>query len=328
MFLVSEAEVQSILSYPALIEVLRAAFQEEYVVPMRHHHDFDNPTASRDSTLLLMPAWQAGQFLGVKIVTVSPDNYRHQLPAIHGTYLLFNAATGQPILQTDARRLTTKRTAAASALAASYLAKPDSKTLLMVGTGALSSQLIEAHAQIHPLEKIFIWGRNPEKAQAVINQLTQTGQQTPIGQLTNRNQLKFEVVTDLASVAPIVDIISVATLSPQPLILGEWLRPGQHVDLVGSYKPDMREADDALIRKAKIYVDTLEGAPKESGDLAIPLKTGLIQLADIKGDLFGLCRSRIQGRQSDEEITMFKSVGHALEDLAAAKLLYRHLVEV
>lgn len=316
MFLVSEADVQSILSYPALIEALRAAFQEDYVVPMRHHHDFDNPTASKDSTLLLMPAWQAGQFLGVKVVTVSPDNYHHQLPAIHGTYLLFNAATGQPILQTDARRLTSKRTAAASALAASYLAKPDSKTLLMVGTGALSSQLIEAHAQVCPLEKVFIWGRNPEKAQAII------------GLLTHAGQLKFEVVTDLARIAPTVDIISVATLSPQPLILGEWLRPGQHVDLVGSYKPDMREADDGVIQKAKIYVDTLEGAPKESGDLAIPLKTGLIQLADIQGDLFDLCRSNIQGRQSDEEVTLFKSVGHALEDLAAAKLLYQHLAEV
>lgn len=313
MFLVSEAEVQNILSYPKLIEALKKAFQEDYVVPMRHHHDFDNPTASKDSTLLLMPAWQAGQFLGVKVVTVSPDNHHQQLPAIHGTYLLFNAATGQPILQADARCLTSKRTAAASALAASYLAKPDSKNLLMVGTGALSSQLIEAHAQVRPLEKVFVWGRNPKKAQAVIDQLTHT----------SIHQLSFEVATDLATTVPEVDIISVATLSPKPLILGEWLQAGQHIDLVGSYKPDMREADDAVISKSKIYVDTLEGAPKESGDLAIPLKNGLIQLSTIQGDLFDLCSAKIQGRQTDKEITLFKSVGHALEDLAAAKLLYQ-----
>ncbi len=318
MFLVSEAEVQSILSYPALIEALQKAFQEDYVVPMRHHHDFNNPKASKDSTLLLMPAWQAGEFLGVKVVTVSPDNYQHQLPAIHGTYLLFNAATGQPILQTDARRLTSKRTAAASALAASYLAKRNSKTLLMVGTGALASQLIEAHAQVRSLEKVFVWGRNPEKAQAVIDLLTRSTKQT--------NVRHFEVATDLESIVPTVDIISVATLSPKPLILGKWLRPGQHVDLVGSYKPDMREADDAAIRKAMIYVDTLEGAPKESGDLAIPIKNGLLQKSDIKGDLFALCQSKVLGRQSNDELTLFKSVGHALEDLAAAKLLYQHLV--
>ncbi|MEM6379334.1 MAG: ornithine cyclodeaminase family protein [Bacteroidota bacterium] len=315
MFLVPEADVQNILAFPDLISALRVAFQENYVVPMRHHHDFDNPSASKASTLLLMPAWQEGEFLGVKIVTVSPDNHLLKMPAIHGTYLLFNAANGQPILQTDARRLTSKRTAAASALAADYLAKSNSKSLLMVGTGALAPQLIEAHAQVRPLEKVFVWGRNPAKAQLVIDQLT------------SMDQLSFEVVTDLEVIVPEVDIISMATLSPEPLIKGEWLKPGQHVDLVGSYKPNMREADDRVIQKAKIYVDTLEGAPKESGDLAIPLKNGLIQLSDIQGDLFDLCRGKIPGRQSTAEITLFKSVGHALEDLAAAKLLYQHLVD-
>lgn len=318
MFFVSEADVQRILSYPNLIEGLRQAFQEDYVVPMRHHHDFSNPRASKDSTLLLMPAWQAGQFLGVKVVTVSPDNHTQQLPAIYGTYLLFNAANGQPILQTDARQLTSKRTAAASALAADYLAQPDSKSLLMVGTGALSSQLIEAHAQVRPLEKVYVWGRNSAKAQKVVDLMMSKPQRT---------RIQYEVVTDLAAVVPIVDILSVATLAPLPLIQGKWLRPGQHVDLVGSYKPDMREADDAVIEKSRIYVDTLEGAPKESGDLAIPLKNGLIQRSDIQGDLFGLCQAKVSGRQTTSEITLFKSVGHALEDLAAAKLLYQHLVE-
>jgi ornithine cyclodeaminase len=315
MYLASDTEVQKILAYPILIEALRQAFQADYTVPMRHHHDFENPSATKDSTLLLMPAWQAGQYLGVKIVTVSPDNYREQLPAIHGNYLLFNAKNGQAILQTDARLLTSKRTAAASALAASYLTKPNSKTMLMVGTGALSKQLIEAHSHVNDLQKVFIWGRNPDKAQTVIDQLQ------------HLSKIKFTVAPDLESIVPTVDIISTATLSPEPLIRGEWLRPGQHLDLVGSYKPDMREADDAVLEKAKIYVDTIEGAPKESGDLAIPIKMGLISKSDIQGDLFDLCRSRIQGRQNDQEITVFKSVGHALEDLAAAKLLYQHLLK-
>ncbi|MEO0341490.1 MAG: ornithine cyclodeaminase family protein, partial [Bacteroidota bacterium] len=140
------------LPYDTLIPALKDAFEQDIEVPMRHHHDFAHPTAQQDSTLLLMPAWRVGQYLGVKVVTVAPENAQAQLPAIHGVYLLFDASTGQPLLQCDARTLTSRRTAAASALAASFLARPNSERLLMVGTGALAPQLIAAHATARPIK--------------------------------------------------------------------------------------------------------------------------------------------------------------------------------
>lgn len=314
MLLVNELQVDEILEYPALIHALDQAFQEEYTVPMRHHHYFENPKADQESTLLLMPAWQKGQYLGIKNVIVSPGNQQFELPAIQGVYLLFDANTGVPLLQCDARTLTKKRTAAASALAASYLARPDSNSMLMVGTGALAPELIRAHRSIFPLKKIWIWGRRYQMAQPLAKELE------------SELDLEIQAVKDIAEVASKADLISAATLSPNPLILGEWLRPGQHIDLVGSYRPDTREADDQVIRLAQVFVDTMAGATKESGDILIPIQKGILSEKDIRGDLFGLCRKEKQGRTHPEQITVFKSVGHALEDLAAAQLLYQHLV--
>lgn len=313
MILPSEAEVEQALPFKSLIPALRRAFSGDITVPMRHHHDFAHPSAEQDSTLLLMPAWKIGETLGVKVVTVSPENAQLQLPAIHGVYLLFDASTGQPLLQCDARTLTSKRTAAASALAADYLARPDSEQLLMVGTGVLAPQLIAAHATVRSIKEVYLWGRNPEKAQQLKRRIEHLGFS------------KVEVVVDLAAVVPNMDIISVATLSPDPLIFGKWLRPGQHIDLVGSYKPSMREADDEAIVKAQVYVDTFQGATKETGDIVIPLQKGILRQSQIKGDLFGLCRAEAQGRNNPKDITLFKSVGHALEDLAAADLLLKEL---
>ncbi|HKK73549.1 MAG TPA: ornithine cyclodeaminase family protein [Saprospiraceae bacterium] len=311
----NERDIEEALAYPALIEALRKGFKEDYTVPMRHHHDFKNPKSDQDSTLLLMPAWQAGNMLGLKTVIVSPGNRQFKLPAIHGTYLLFNAITGALLLQCDARTLTKKRTAAASALAADYLARPDSRRLLMLGTGALAPELIKAHRTLRPIEEVWIWGRRYEKAKALAARLRQ------------ELDIQISAVRDCATVASKADILSTATLAYKPILFGEWLVPGQHLDLVGSYKPDMREADDEAIQRSKVYVDTLEGAPKESGDLYIPIQKAVLDLSDIQADLFQLCRRQRNGRDTPQEITLFKSVGHALEDLAAAQLLYRHLVK-
>ena len=315
MLFVSPEDVQKILDYPALIAQLEKAFAADYQVPLRHHHDYDNPVAQASSTLLLMPAWQVGHQLGVKIVTISPENSKYDLPAIFGTYMLFDAQKGMPLLQTDARLLTCRRTAAASALASQFLSNPQSETLLMVGTGAMAPHLIEAHCSNRPIKKVMIWGRSIEKAQKVVNQLS------------HLQSIQFSLVEQLDQACSTADIISCATLSPSPLIKGNWLRAGQHIDLVGSYKPDMREADDQVIQRAQVYVDTLEGACKESGDIVIPIEKGLLKKEEIRGDLFGLCRQEVLGRTDTQSITLFKSVGHALEDLAAAQLLYHNLVK-
>ena len=295
-----------------LIEALKTGFQSNITCPMRHHHDYENPAVGINSTLLLMPAWQSGENLGVKVVTVSPQNGQYGLPAIQGIYLLFDGLTGQPKLFLEGKTLTTKRTAAASALASSFLSNKNSRTLLMVGTGALAPNLIEAHCTQRPIEQVWIWGRNPDKAQALALEINNKG-------------IQCSAVDSLEAYIPQADIISCATLSPTPLILGKWLRPGQHIDLVGSYKKDTREADDNVIQKASIFVDTFQGGLKESGDILIPLQSQILKREEVLADLFTLCQRKHPGRTSREQITVFKSVGHALEDLVAANYFHQKI---
>ena len=310
MIEINQQELEQLLDFPTLIASLDQAFQSDFSVPMRHHHDYSNPDAGMDSTLLLMPAWKTGDKLGVKIVTVSPNNAAYQLPAIQGIYLLFDATTGVPLAQLEAKTLTTRRTAATSALASSYLSRPDSDSLLMVGTGALAPNLILAHAAVRPITKVFVWGRSEAKAQKLSEELS-------------GYSFQMEPVQNISDVLSEVAIVSCATLSETPLVFGQHLNPGQHIDLVGSYKPNMREADDEAVRRSRVFLDVMESGLKESGDIAIPLQNGTLSKDAIQGDLFQLTRKEIGGRSHPGEITYFKSVGHALEDLAAAKLAYQ-----
>ncbi len=303
-------QVRQSLPWLALIEALRLQFIDGCVMPVRHHHDIKVPEEA-NATLLLMPAWIEGHYIGVKQVSVFPGNSVRQLPTIHGSYLLSCGKTGQLLAMIDGPELTARRTAAASVLAAGYLARPDSKRLLVVGTGAVSGYLIEAYAAAFDLQQIEVWGRDSAKAQALAQSMRTRG-------------LPVIAVDDLAQQCRQADIISCATLSQQPLIQGQWLSPGSHLDLVGGFKPTMREADDTAIARARLYVDTYDGACSEAGDIAVPLQTGLISRQDIQADLYQLCRQQHRGRQNAAEITLFKSVGAALEDLAAAILIYQN----
>ncbi|MGV8946167.1 MAG: ornithine cyclodeaminase family protein [Lutibacter sp.] len=297
--------------FTALISEIKKSFESSNIeVPMRHHHDFPNPKEGVDSTLLLMPAWNPGKEAGVKIVTVSPNNGKFNLPSIQGIYIYLDAHKGIVKAILAAKSLTAKRTAATSALASSFLSKKDASSLLMIGTGKLSVNLILAHASVRPIKTVYVWGRNIKKAQEICNELS-------------HETFKITAIESIAEVISNVDIISCATLSKTPLVLGKYLKKGQHVDLVGAYKKDMREADDEAVIKSKIFIDTYQGGLKESGDIAIPLQNGTIKESDIKADLFELCSNKKQGRQSDDEITFFKSVGHALEDLSAATYYYK-----
>lgn len=298
------------LNYPDLVNALREGFTKDYLVPPRMHLNYSNHPENTANTMLLMPAVKSQEDAGVKIITVAPDNSQIGLPSIQGIYYLMDATTGSPKALLEAKALTNWRTAAASALASTFLSRENSETLLLVGTGSLAPYLIAAHAAVRPIKSVMIYGRNKEKVE----------------QLAARFSEQFdyvEAVTDLGEAVQKADIISTATFSPDPLISGSWLRPGQHVDLVGSYQPDMREADDEVISRGRVYVDNLEMAPKESGDLAIPLASGVLSLEEIQGDLFGLCKGEVKGRATQEEITVFKSVGHALEDLVAAQLVLK-----
>jgi ornithine cyclodeaminase len=312
MRFVAAAEIDAVLDYPALVEALRAAFRAGLVAPVRHHHTV--PRSDGDATLLLMPAWTAGAggHFGVKVVSVFPGNAARGKPSVMGTYLLMDGDSGAPLAALDGQALTLWRTGAASALAASWLARPDASRMAMIGAGALATRLIAAHAAVRPIREAVIWNRTAEPARRLAAALDRPG-------------LRVTASEDIEAAVRHADIVSVATLSPAPLVRGAWLKPGAHVDLVGGFTPRMREADDEAVRRARVYVDTRGGAMKEAGDIVQPLASGVLSEADIAGDLFDLARGIAEGRRSAEEITLFKSVGSAIEDLAAAALVWRRV---
>jgi ornithine cyclodeaminase len=309
--MVGAAEVDAALPIVALVDRLQQAFRDGAEVPLRHHHTVATPEGIA-GTLLLMPAWRTGGALGVKCVTVFPGNQAKGLASVLGVYLLLDATTGQPRAVLDGVTLTLRRTAAASALAARYLARTDARRLVLVGAGALSAHLARAHATVRPIDDVVVWNRTPERAQAVARELAAEG-------------LKASATTELEAAVRTADLVSCATMSATPVVRGAWLKPGAHLDLVGGYTPTMRETDDEAIRRARVYVDTRAGAGKEAGDIVQPLRAGVLTEAQIAGDLFELARGQAQGRRSAEEITLFKSVGTAIEDLAAAELAAENL---
>ena len=320
MKILSAAEVDAALDDLALIDRLDALFRAGCEMPVRHHHKIAAPVGpgSADAMLLLMPAWTRGpsSHLGIKVVTVFPDNGKRSLPSIYGQYLLLDGTTGQTVAMLDGTLLTKRRTACASGLASRYLSRPDARRLLMIGTGALAPQLIRVHAKVRPIEEVAIWGRRPERAAALAKELS-----VSLPQALSR-PIAVRAVSDRRQAIGEADIISCATLSSTPLVEGDWLREGQHVDLVGAYTPQMRESDDKAVRRARVYVDTRAGALKEGGDIVQPLANGTIAETDVIADLYELSRAQRAGRTPGDatSITLFKSVGAALEDLAAAEL--------
>ena len=249
------------------------------------------------------------RFIGTKIVTVFPDNAKADRPSVYGNYLLLSGLTGEPLAIMEGRTLTAWRTAAASALAARHLARADASHLVMIGAGALSAHLVRAHASVRPIRRVTLWNRTRRRAVQVAFGLAVGGIET-------------EVTDDLEAAVREADIVSCATLSVEPIVRGKWLKKGAHVDLVGGYTPKMREADDDAVKRARVYVDTRAGACKEAGDIVQPLKRKVLKESGIRGDLFELARGKARGRAKADEITLFKSVGSAIEDLAAAMLVW------
>lgn len=311
MRVVTAAEVDRALVRGGLVDALAQAFRGGITAPDRHHHAIPRPSA--DATLLLMPAWTDGEggFVGVKIVSVYPGNAARGLASVQGSYLLLEGATGTPVAIMDGTRLTLWRTAAASALAARYLARDDCRRMVMVGAGALAPYLIRAHRAERPIEDVAIWGRRPEPAVELANRLTQEG-------------IPARATQDLAGAVGQADLVSCATLAAAPLVRGDWLKPGAHLDLVGAFNMSMREADDRALERAEVYVDT-HACLSEGGDVAVAIRAGTFSSERVRGDLAGLMSGRVTGRTDPEAITLFKSVGASLEDLVAATLVWHRL---
>ncbi len=299
----SADEVHAALDPHRLVAALRAAFIEGAEVPLRHTHALGG-----DDSLLLMPAWNAAA-LGVKLVTVMPSAAARGHNTVAATYVLLDRATGEPRALLDGEALTLRRTAAASALAAQSMARADAETLLVIGSGRLAPYMAQAHWALRPqLKRVLVWGRSDPRVQSVAQRLRDAG-------------LPVAVAPDLEAAIRSAQIVCCATTASTPPVRGAWLTPGTHLDLVGGFRRAMREADDAAVARARIVVDTYRGALAEAGDIVVPLETGVIAREAIVGELADLVSGRVQGRTAPAQITLFKSVGTALEDLAAAQLV-------
>lgn len=294
------------LPFERLIPALRERFAAGCEVPARHVHRIDVPGAPALASLI-MPAWIAGRAYGVKIVNVATGNAARGLPGLHASYILHDATNGVPLALIDGDQITARRTAAASALAASMLARADARQLLVVGAGRIARLLPAAYRCVRPIESVGVWARSAAAARALADELRAQG-------------FDAQPVDGLARGVAAADVISCATLATEPLVLGRWLRPGSHLDLIGGFTPEMREADDDCFRGAALYIDTDEALAK-SGDLLGPMARGVFAAADVRGTLATLCLGRAAGRRDAHERTVFKSVGNALEDLAAAMLV-------
>ena len=303
--LIDAERLRALTPWPNLIDALQSAFREPCEVPERLHFDIGGA-----GSLIVMPAWQQNGFLGVKVVQVFPGNSTIGKPTVHGMYMLASAGNGEVLTFIDAQELTARRTAATSALASRFLSRDSSRCLLVMGTGRLAAEVIPAHAAVRPIEQVLIWGRNRERASSLADRINET------------LALRAQPVDSLDHALSQADIISTVTASFDPILRGRSLRPGTHIDLIGGYTPSMREADDDVIRAAAIYLDKMSSAVREAGDIANPLERGIIDRSAIRGDLFDLCTGRAPKRSADRDITLFKSVGLALEDLAAAALAW------
>jgi alanine dehydrogenase len=302
------AQVRARAPLPALVDCLERAFRSHSQVPLRQV--LTPPGGAGDRRFFMMPAFAEDGSTAVKLITYVPENERRGLPTIQAAIVVFSG-NGVPLAMLDGTMITRLRTAAASALASKYLSRADSRRLALAGTGALAPWMAAAHAVVRPIERIDVWGRRPERVQATVEAIRPlVGARVEV-----RAAAAFEGAVRSA------DIVSCATSSATPVLEGGWLEPGTFVDLVGSFTPEMREADDEAVRRARIFVDTFEGALAEAGDLIGPIGRGVIGRERVEGELADLVIARVPGRRTAEEITLFKSVGTALEDLAAAQLI-------
>lgn len=306
MQLIDTAATRGALSFETVIPALREAFRTGATVPPRHVHAVESGGAH--GTSLIMPAWNEQGYFGVKVINIFPENTRQGLPGLHATYTLYSARTGVPLAQVDGDVVTAYRTAGAAALGASYLARADARTLLIVGAGRIAALVAPAMRAVRPIDRVLVWNVRPAGAHALADALVSQG-------------CDASAVDDLEAAVRQADIVSCATLATRPLVRGAWLRPGTHLDLIGSFKPEMIEAHADCFASASVYVDTDE-APTKAGDLLTAFQAGTLRRDAIRGKLYDLVAGRAPGRRDAAEITIFKAVGSALEDLTLAALVY------
>ncbi|KZL19388.1 Alanine dehydrogenase [Pseudovibrio axinellae] len=313
MRIITAQEIEAVMNFRDLLETLRRAFRVGVVTGRSHTQNIARPHGFDQGELTVSSAWHdfASQntiergFIGTRIESSLPSSEEHHPPSVAGVYLLQSGKTGTPLALLDGKALVNWRAAATSALASSYLSREDSSRLLMVGAGNLAPYLIEAHAAVRPIKEVLVWNRSPAAAQKMAEQMQ--GQPFTVS-----------TTSDLGGAVRGADIVCCATSTKKPLINGEWLQEGTHLDLVGSTHPDHRECDNGVMTQARLFLDDYERTPTAAGDLRVPLTDGVLSLRDIASDLVELCQGDRAGRRFYEQITLFKSTGTALADLAVA----------
>ena len=307
MKLLSSQQVHELLDYPGLIESLEVSHLG--VFPDCTVNVLNEPDQGANQFVSLV-GWQKEGLIAAKLVGVFPNNLSMvpSQPSVQGVVVTFDASTGQPLAVADGAAMTFRKTAADSALGAKFLAKENSASLLVVGAGGLAPHMVYAHFAANPsIRNVVIWNRTHAKAVDLAKQLQQQG-------------FNASATDDLNYSVSQADIIACVTMSQEPLVKAKWVKPGTHIDLVGAYLPTMREADDELMINGRIFVDTRENMTG-AGDLKQPVDLGLIHWEDIQADLFELCQGKRNGRNNNQEITVFKNVGGGHLDLFAAQYL-------
>ncbi|ETI60566.1 bifunctional Delta(1)-pyrroline-2-carboxylate/Delta(1)-piperideine-2-carboxylate reductase [Marinomonas profundimaris] len=313
MKIISAEDVGHILSFDTLIPSIKAAFSDDFGMPQRQMYPLPGGTSDKHDTFAVLPAWTK-DVLGVKSFTHYPENPDKGLLTVAAQVLLFDRKTGSPIALVDGTSLTYWRTAAVSALAASYMAREDASSLLLFGTGELAPYMALAHASVRPITTIYIHGRSVEKAL-----------RTQQAILAARPDIDVQVCADYKDVITGVDIVSCATGSPTPLFKSISLAAGTHIDLVGNHHKTCRECDSATVKMSRVIVDSYLNVFNEAGEILIPLEEGTIEKDHVKGELAELCVGKVKGRLNNSQTTLFKSVGTALADVASAYHVYRSI---
>ena len=310
MKIITEEEVHAALSYPALVDALEEAYAGQFGMPPRQVFLLDDNADNHDAFAVL-PSWNKN-LIGVKAFTYFPDNQGPKYKSLYSKIMLFDRAHGEPLALVDGTSVTFWRTAGISGLATRMLAREDAETMLMVGTGNLASYCIRANASVRPLTRVLVWGRDAAKAEDVIAQVS-----------AELPDIEFDVAESVEAGCAEADIVVAATGSHEPLVKGDWIKPGTHTDFIGNHHATKRECDTALITKSKVYADSYVNAMKEAGEILMPIEEGVFQEEDIVAELTEMCAGKATLRENDDEITLFKSIGMAMSDLVGAGLAYK-----
>ena len=309
MKILTAEDVHAALSYPAMIDALQEAYSGSFNMPPRQVFLLDDQPENHDAFAVL-PSWN-DELVAVKSFTYFPDNPKPKYASLYSKIMLFDRKHGEPLALVDGTSVTFWRTAGISGLASRLLSREDSKTLLLLGTGNLAPYIIRAQLSVRPIDRVMVWGRTLGNAQGVVEQLAK-----------ENDAVRFEVANDLQAACGEADIIVSATGSHEPLVFGDWVRPGTHTNFIGNHHATKRECDTALVAKSKVYADSYVNCFKEAGEVLVPIDEGAISKDHVVGELMQMCSGAVALRESEDEITLFKSIGLALSDLVGAGCAY------